>query len=79
MGFEFAEQLNWELPKNIFILLEAELIDRYVKAFNELKKLNWIDCDLPKMFAIQSSSCAPIVTAFEKGKIMQIHGQMLIH
>ena len=30
--------------------------------------LNLIDCDLPKMFAIQSSSCAPIVTAFEKGK-----------
>ena len=69
MGFELAEQLNWELPKNIFYPTGGGtgLIGMW-KAFNELKKLNWIDCDLPKMFAIQSSSCAPIVTAFEKGK-----------
>ena len=69
MGFELAEQLNWELPKNIFYPTGGGtgLIGMW-KAFNELKKLNWIDCDLPKMFAIQSSSCAPIVTALEKGK-----------
>ena len=36
------------------------------KAFNELKELNWIDCELPKMFAVQSSTCAPIVKAFEQ-------------
>ena len=69
MGFELAEQLNWELPKNIFYPTGGGtgLIGMW-KAFNELKKLNWIDCDLPKMFSIQSASCAPIVTAFEKGK-----------
>ena len=67
MGFELAEQFSWELPKNIFYPTGGGtgLIGMW-KAFNELKKLNWIDCDLPKMFAVQSSSCAPIVKAFDQ-------------
>ena len=67
MGFELAEQLNWELPKNIFYPTGGGtgLIGMW-KAFNELKELNWIHCDLPKMFAVQSSTCAPIVKAFEQ-------------
>ncbi len=67
MGFELAEQFNWQLPKNIFYPTGGGtgLIGMW-KAFNELKKLHWIDCDLPKMFAVQSSSCAPIVKAFDQ-------------
>jgi threonine synthase len=37
------------------------------KAFAELKALGWLKCKLPKMIAIQSSGCAPIVNAFNKG------------
>ena len=67
MGFELAEQFNWQLPKNIFYPTGGGtgLIGMW-KAFNELKKLNWIDCDLPKMFAVQSATCAPIVRAFDQ-------------
>ena len=38
------------------------------KAFHELKKLGWLNCKLPKMFAIQSETCAPIVKAFENNQ-----------
>ncbi len=67
MGFELAEQFNWELPNNIFYPTGGGtgLIGMW-KAFNELKKLDWIDCNLPKMFAVQSSTCAPIVKAFDQ-------------
>ena len=55
------------MPKNIFYPTGGGtgLLGMW-KAFNELKELNWIDCDLPKMFAVQSSTCAPIVKAFEQ-------------
>ena len=38
------------------------------KAFAELIQLGWIDCKLPKMVAVQSTGCAPIVKAWEEGK-----------
>jgi threonine synthase len=37
------------------------------KAFAELKELGWLAGKLPKMIAIQSKGCAPIVNAFNKG------------
>ena len=68
MGFELAEQMNWELPDAIFYPTGGGtgLIGMW-KAFAELKALGWLKCKLPKMIAIQSSGCAPIVNAFNKG------------
>jgi threonine synthase len=37
------------------------------KAFDEMERLGWIGTRRPRMFSIQSSGCAPIVRAFEKG------------
>ena len=37
------------------------------KAFAELKELGWLTGKLPKMIAIQSTGCAPIVNAFDQG------------
>ncbi len=40
------------------------------KAFRELIELGWLDHDrhrLPKMVAVQSENCAPVVRAFERG------------
>jgi threonine synthase len=37
------------------------------KAFEEMEALGWIGSDRPKMFAIQSEGCAPIVRAFREG------------
>ena len=68
MGFELAEQMQWTLPDAIFYPTGGGtgLIGMW-KAFSELKELGWLKGKLPKMIAVQSSGCAPIVDAFEKG------------
>ena len=66
MGFELAEQMDWTLPDAIFYPTGGGtgLIGMW-KAFAELKELGWLTGKLPKMIAIQSSGCAPIVNAFD--------------
>ena len=68
MGFELAEQMNWVLPDAIFYPTGGGtgLIGMW-KAFAELKELGWLTGKLPKMIAVQSTGCAPIVNAFNKG------------
>ena len=68
MGFELAEQMDWTLPDAIFYPTGGGtgLIGMW-KAFAELKELGWLTGKLPKMIAIQSSGCAPIVNAFDNG------------
>ena len=67
MGLELAEQLNWQLPDAIFYPTGGGtgLIGMW-KAFAELQAIGWLDCKLPKMFAIQADGCAPIVKAYEE-------------
>ena len=67
MGLELAEQMNWQLPDAIFYPTGGGtgLIGMW-KAFAELKAIGWIDCKLPKMFAIQADGCAPIVKAYNE-------------
>ncbi|WP_273853399.1 threonine synthase [Guptibacillus spartinae] len=70
MGYEIAEQLNWELPDVILYPTGGGvgLIGIY-KAFLELQKLGWIKEEkLPKLVAVQAEGCAPIVKAFDEGK-----------
>ena len=68
MGFELTEQMNWSLPDAIFYPTGGGtgLIGMW-KAFAELKELGWLTGKLPKMIAIQSTECAPIVNAFDQG------------
>ena len=37
------------------------------KAFHELRDAGWVQGDLPRMYTVQSSGCAPVVRAFESG------------
>ena len=67
MGLELAEQLNWKLPDVIMYPTGGGtgLIGMW-KAFNELRKLDWLESDkLPKMVCVQSTGCCPIVRAFQ--------------
>ena len=68
MGFELAEQMDWTVPDAIFYPTGGGtgLIGMW-KAFAELKELGWLTGKLPKMIAIQSTGCAPIVNAFDQG------------
>lgn len=68
MGLELAEQLSWTLPDAIFYPTGGGtgLIGMW-KAFEELEALGWIGAKRPRMYAIQSTGCAPLVRAFERG------------
>ncbi|MBD3646435.1 MAG: threonine synthase, partial [Pseudomonadales bacterium] len=66
MGLELAEQLDWELPDVILYPTGGGtgLIGMW-KAFAELEAIGWITGKKPRMVAVQSSGCAPIVRAWE--------------
>jgi threonine synthase len=68
MGYEIAEQLGWSLPDVILYPTGGGvgLIGIY-KALLELQELGWIEGELPRLVAVQSSGCAPIVKAWEAG------------
>ncbi|MGI8583143.1 MAG: threonine synthase [Chitinophagaceae bacterium] len=65
MGYEIAEQYNWDLPDVIVYPAGGGtgLIGIW-KAFKEMQKLGWITGPLPKMIAVQSKNCAPLLYAF---------------
>src|SRR5438093_5018742 len=69
MGYELAEQLDWELPDVILYPTGGGtgLIGMW-KAFDEMEKLGWIGKKRPRMFSVQAEGCAPIVRAFEAGE-----------
>lgn len=68
MGYELAEQLNWELPEVILYPTGGGtgLIGMW-KAFDEMERLGWIDSRRPRMVTVQAEGCAPIVKAFAAG------------
>ena len=68
LGFEIAEQCEWNLPDVIVYPTGGGtgLIGMW-KAFEEMEELGWIDDQRPKMVSVQTTGCAPIVRAFESG------------
>ena len=74
MGYEIAEQFNWELPDVIIYPTGGGtgLIGMW-KAFDELEELGWINSKRPRMVTVQSSGCAPMVKAFNEGKEFAEH------
>ncbi|MEO6630843.1 MAG: threonine synthase [Mucilaginibacter sp.] len=68
MGYEIAEQFNWQLPDVILYPTGGGtgLIGMW-KAFNEMEQLRWIGSKRPRMVAVQSESCNGIVSAFNAG------------
>jgi threonine synthase len=68
MGLELADQLGWTLPDVIFYPTGGGtgFIGMW-KAFAELEALGWIGSKRPRMVAVQTTGCCPIVKAFEAG------------
>jgi threonine synthase len=71
MGYELVEQLGWQYPDAVFYPTGGGvgLIGMW-KAFDEMEQLGWIEkgSRRPKMYALQSTGCAPIANAFTEGK-----------
>ena len=68
MGLELAEQLGWEVPDVIVYPTGGGtgLVGIW-KALEELEQLGWIGARRPRMIAVQTEGCAPIVQAFRQG------------
>src|SRR5436305_4792372 len=68
LGYELAEQFNWQLPDAILYPTGGGtgLIGMW-KAFDEMETLGWVGKKRPRMFSVQATGCAPIVRAFENG------------
>ncbi len=69
IGFELAFQLDWEPPQVvIFPTGGGTGLVGIWKAYSELSELGWLtNGRLPRMVAVQSSGCAPLVKAFFDG------------
>jgi threonine synthase len=69
LGYELAEQLDWQLPDVIVYPTGGGtgLIGMW-KAFDEMEKMGWLGPKRPRMVTVQAAGCAPIVRAFEEGK-----------
>jgi threonine synthase len=74
MGYEVAEQLEWELPDAIFYPTGGGvgLIGMW-KAFDEMEQLGWLahkktGKKRPKMVSVQAAGCAPVAKAWDEHK-----------
>jgi threonine synthase len=68
MGFEIAEQLGWRLPTAVLYPAGGGtgLIGMW-KAFQEMQEVGWVKPPFPRMIAVQSMGCAPLVWAWKAG------------
>lgn len=69
MGYEIAEQLGWRFPDVILYPTGGGtgLIGMW-KAFNEMKQMGWVDSPLPRLVAVQSDNCKPVLETFLYGE-----------
>ncbi len=68
MGYELAEQSDWQLPDAILYPTGGGVgVIGMWKAFAEMEALGWIGSRRPKMIAVQAAGCAPLVRAWEQG------------
>ena len=68
MGYEIAEQLGWEVPDVILYPAGGGVgLIGIHKAMKEMQELGWIGSKLPRLVAVQSTGCPPIVDAFNAG------------
>ncbi len=73
MGYELAEAFGWKLPEVIVYPTGGGtgLVGMW-KAFAELEALGWLENGIhpaarPRMVAVQSEGCAPVIKAFHSG------------
>lgn len=70
MGYELAEQFQWDVPDVIVYPTGGGIgIIGIYKALRELQSIGWIGGRLPRLVAVQASGCDPIVQAWREGKL----------
>lgn len=68
MGYEIAEQFNWDLPDVILYPTGGGTgLIGMAKAFDEMQAMGWIGAKRPRFYAVQAEGCAPLAPAFLSG------------
>lgn len=69
LGYELAEQLDWQLPDVVIYPTGGGtgLVGMW-KAFDEMEAMGLIGSKRPRMFCVQPTGCQPIVCAFLAGE-----------
>jgi threonine synthase len=69
MGYELFEQLEWALPDVVIYPTGGGTgLVGMCKAWDEMEQMGWIDESRPRLVSVQSTGCAPIVAAYERGE-----------
>ncbi|MBV9819373.1 MAG: threonine synthase [Solirubrobacterales bacterium] len=69
MGLELFEQLGARMPDVIIYPAGGGVgLIGIHKAMSELRELGWYDGPFPRLVAVQSAGCAPVVRAYEAGE-----------
>ena len=68
LGLEIARQMGWRLPDAVVYPAGGGtgLIGMWL-AFAELLALGWVQGRMPRLYAVQSAGCAPVVDAVARG------------
>lgn len=67
-GFEIVEQLGWNFPKHVVCpVAGGTLLPRIAKGFLEMRDMNLLEGELPKIHAAQAAGCAPVIKALIDG------------
>ncbi len=69
MGLEIAEQFGWDAPDVILYPTGGGVgIIGIYKALKELREMGWVGERMPRLVAVQSTGCAPIIKAWEENR-----------
>ena len=69
MGFELFEAFGWKSPDHIVYPTGGGVgLIGIWKAYQELRKLGWMDDDPPKLHVAQTTGSAPVVEAIHEGR-----------
>ncbi|MCH7612751.1 MAG: threonine synthase [Candidatus Marinimicrobia bacterium] len=72
VALEIAEQLNWDVPDQVFVPVgDGCIIGGVYKGFYDLNQLGWID-HIPKIIAVQAEGSAAIVHALTSGTLTSV-------
>jgi threonine synthase len=65
LAFEVAEQLGWELPDVVVTpVASGSLLTKIWQGFDQLRLLDLVHGDAPRIIGGQAAGCAPVATAF---------------
>ena len=68
IGFEIAEQLDWQLPDHVVApMASGSMLVKIDKAIREFTVLGLVDGSAWKISGAQATGCSPIATAFKSG------------